>query len=79
MSTTQIDRQRIYTIVDELPPSGLEELSLFLDYLKFKHEVRRPERIVALGGLWKDVDFDVSEEDVRNLRQRVTAQILKES
>jgi hypothetical protein len=33
---------------------------------------------VALGGLWKDVNFDVTDDEIRALRQQVTNKLLQE-
>jgi len=49
----------------------------FLDLLKFKYQAQQTRKVVALGGLWKDLDFDVTDAEVRALRQRVTAQLLR--
>lgn len=76
MNSAQAVRQQVYQALDELPPEGLEELARFLDFLRFKHRVGKP-RVVALGGLWKGLDLDVSDEDIRALRQRVTARMLE--
>lgn len=77
MSTGQVIKQRVYEAVDRLPPEGLEELVHFLDFLKFKYQAQRPRKVVALGGLWKHLDFDVTDAEVRALRQQVTAQALR--
>lgn len=31
-----------------------------------------PKRVIQLGGLWKDVPFDVSNEDVRQVRRELS-------
>ncbi len=77
MNTGQDIRQRVYQIIDELPSESLEELASFLDFLKFKYRVQQPRKVVALGGLWKHVDFDVTDAEVRDLRQRVTERLLR--
>lgn len=76
MKSIQVVRQRVDQALDELPPEGLEELARFLDFLRFKHGTNS-HRVVALGGLWRGLDLDVSDEDVRVLRQRVTARVLE--
>ncbi len=35
------------------------------------------KEVVQLGGLWADLDWNVSDEDVRALRRQVTNQLLK--
>ena len=77
MSTGQATKQKVYQAIDGLPSESFEELSRFLDFLKFKYQVQEPQEVVALGGLWKHLDFDVTYAEVRALRQRVTAQLLR--
>jgi hypothetical protein len=78
MSTGQAIKQRVYQDIDGLPSECFEELFHFLDFLKFKYQDQQPRKVVALGGLWKHLDFDVTDAEVRALRQRVTAQLLRE-
>ena len=77
MSTGQAIKQRVYQGLEGLPSESFEELAHFLDFLKFKCQVQQPRKAVALGGLWKHLDFDVTDAEVRALRQRVTAQLLR--
>jgi hypothetical protein len=77
MSTGQVIKQSVYQAIDGLPSESLEELSHFLDFLKFKYQVQQPRKVVALGGLWKHLDLDVTDAEVRALRQRVSAQLLR--
>ena len=77
MNTGQAVNQKVYQAIDGLPPESFDELFHFLDFLKFKYQVQQPRKVVALGGLWKHLDFDVTDAEVRVLRQRVTAQLLR--
>jgi len=77
MNTGQAIKQKVYQAMDGLPSESFEELSHFLDFLKFKYQVQQPRKVVALGGLWKHLDFDVTDAEVRVLRQRVTTQLLR--
>jgi len=77
VSTAQVIKQRVYQDIDGLPSESFDELSHFLDFLKFKYQVQQPRKVVALGGLWKHLDFDVTDAEVRALRQQVTAQLLR--
>ena len=76
MTTEHTIKQRVQQDIAGLPPESFEELTHFLDFLKFKYQVQQARKVVALGGLWKDLDFDVTDAEVRALRQRVTAQLL---
>ena len=71
-------RQQVYQTIEKLPARGLEDLVEFLDYLSFRYKVAGSESNVALGGLWKDIDFDVSDDEIKALRQQVTNQLLQE-
>ena len=57
-----------------LPPAAHRELLDFLDYLRYKYRLDEPRPIVRLGGLWADVEFNVTDDDVRALRQWVSHQ-----
>lgn len=62
--------------IDSLPPIARKELVDFVGYLQYKHQLDQPGRSVKLGGMWADINLDVTDEDVRTLRQRVTGQLL---
>ena len=62
-------------VIHALPPVAQKELADFLDYLQYKHRLEQSGPVVKLGGLWADIDFDVTDEDVRKLRQRVSRQL----
>jgi hypothetical protein len=57
-----------------LPPAAHKELLDFLGYLQYKYRLGESHPVVRLGGLWSDIDFNVTDDDVRALRQRVTRQ-----
>ncbi len=58
-----------------LPPAAHKELLDFLGYLRYKYRLDEPRSVVRLGGLWADIEFDVTDDDVRALRQRVSHQV----
>ena len=74
-----VTRERILQTLSELPEESLVEVSQFLEYLKFKAEQppASPKRAVKLGGLWEDVPFDVTDDEVRALRRAVTHRLLE--
>jgi flavin-dependent dehydrogenase len=69
-------KSKIDTIVENLPPDGQEELSNFLDLLAEKY-LKRERKAVALGGIWARTPLDVSDNDIRELREEVSKQLLK--
>jgi hypothetical protein len=54
----------------------LNDLSIsFVSYLQYKHQHDQAGPVVKLGGLWANVNFDVSDQDVRTLRHQLTLQL----
>ena len=72
-------KQQAYQALNKLPPGGFDELVHFLDYLKHKyeHKIGQEQKVIALKGLWADIPLDVTDQDVRRLRQQVSAQLLR--
>jgi len=68
---------KVYRTIEGLPPEGIDELVRFVDLLKSKYSGQQPREVVALGGLWKNSGLDVTNSEVRALRQRVTEQLLR--
>lgn len=62
-------------IIQELPPTAQDELLNFLDYLRYKYQIEEKMKTVQLGGLWSDLDFDVSDKELRHFRQQTTSKI----
>ena len=62
--------------LEDLPPEALDELLDFVRYLQHKYGAKRSGPVAKLGGLWAEICFDVSHEDVRNLRRQVSTQLL---
>ena len=57
MSTGQAVKQQVYQAIDGLPSESVDELSHFLDFLKFKYQVQQPRKAVSLGGLMEAPGF----------------------
>jgi len=75
---SNIARKKAHEAIDTLPPESLDELFRFLDSLRFRqHTPKQPEN-VRLGGLWRNVQFDVTDDDVRALRQQTSDQVLQQ-
>jgi hypothetical protein len=70
-------KSKVETILESLPPDGQEELEQFLDFLADKYHVDQTRNIIALGGIWKDTPLEVTDEDVRRLRQIESLQELQ--
>jgi len=62
--------------IRKLPPAARKELIYFVDYLQYKYQPDPADDVVKLGGLWADINLDVSDDDVRALRQQVTLQLM---
>ena len=62
-------------VIRALPPVAQKELTDFVNYLRFKHHLDPPGPVVKLGGLWADIDFDVTDDVVRSLRRRTSRQL----
>lgn len=63
-------KKQIRKAIDALPPRAQEELAQFIEYLQYKYS--SPEvRLTALGGLWADIELDITQEDVRTVREQV--------
>jgi len=70
-------KQQIHEAVETLPVQSLSELAHFVDYLQFKVSQGEPEEleVVPLGGLWKDIPFDLTDEDIREVRREFTRRL----
>jgi hypothetical protein len=61
-------------------PSGMsegqsltgEEVEEIKRKLWGKHGERRPKRVIQLEGLWKDVPFDISTDEIRQARRELS-------
>jgi hypothetical protein len=66
-------REQLSQEVMQLPTRNLIELLHFVNYLKYRDKMARTSGpTVALEGIWKDIPFDITADDVRALRQQVT-------
>jgi hypothetical protein len=69
-------KAKVDALLENLPPDGQEVLEDYLDFLADKYEIEPKKRIVALGGIWKDTPLDISDEDVRELREDASKRIV---
>jgi len=73
-------KANIMEAIDSLSSKALEELEVFVDFLRFKEQPKAFEttrKIVKLEGLWKDLPFDINDEDIRQVRHELTEQLKK--
>jgi hypothetical protein len=70
-------RSKVEKVLDRLPPDGQEELAKFLDFLADKYHVEQQGKMIALEGIWKDISLEITDEDVRKLREDISKQVLK--
>ena len=76
MEMTPAAAEEIREAIEILPAPAYAELAQFIDYLKFKYG-RQEATNVALEGLWAGVDFRITQEDVRRLRERISTQLIQ--
>ena len=76
-TTKRLDR--LLRTLDELSEDQVSEVGDFAEFLKAKQRGKRVGRtshnVVKLEGLWKEVPFDVTDEDVREARRELGRQI----
>ena len=67
-------QNQLYQEVKWLSSKNLAELLNFVSYLKHRDSLKSTNQPVILEGLWESIPFDVTDEDVRTLRQQLTKQ-----
>ena len=77
MMTDAVLKSKVETILGNLPLDGQEELADYLDFLADKYQIQPKKNIVALEGIWESAPLDVTDEDVRKLREDASHQLLK--
>lgn len=61
--------EKVLEKLRELPPEKQKEVLDFLDLLREKTTAEKPRR--SLLGLWADLNFHVSEEDIAEARREM--------
>ena len=61
--------QQVLEKLRDLPPEKQEEVLDFVDFLKEKNGSKKPLR--SLRGLWKDLNIDITEEDIAHARREM--------
>ena len=70
-----IEHPELGKAIESLPLAARKELMDFLTHLQQKY--RADAATAKLGGLWVDLDFDVDDANVRDLRQEVTQRLVR--
>ena len=58
--------------ISEVQSQTEEEAKEITRKLWGKHGERRPTRVIPLEGLWKDVPFDISTDEIRQTRRELS-------
>jgi len=61
--------QQVLEKLRDLPPDKQQEVLDFLEFLKQRNGTKKPLR--SLLGLWADLNFHVSEEDIAEARREM--------
>ena len=62
-------KQQVLEKLRALPPEKQMEVLDFVDFLKQKKGTKKPRR--GLRGLWKDLNIDITEEDIAQARREM--------
>ncbi|HEC84242.1 MAG TPA: hypothetical protein ENI48_03230 [Thioploca sp.] len=76
MSQRAIDIQtfqtQFYQEIKWLSSQHFAELLQFISFLKYRDRLETAKQPLVLEGLWEDISFEVTDEEVRALRQQTT-------
>jgi len=61
--------ERILGIIRDLPPHKKSKVLAFVELLKRDGDPAEP--LDSLEGLWSDLDIDIADEDIAQLRQEM--------
>lgn len=66
-------KDKLHQLVDTLPPDRLNDAEALLEQLgeEPRFRITQGKRIVRLGGLWQDLNVDISEEDIAKARREM--------
>ena len=77
MDSLEQKKGKLHKLVDSLPPERLDAAEALLEQLCYEGrvEVKQGRRIVRLGGLWKDLGIEITEEDIAQARKEMWGRI----
>jgi hypothetical protein len=61
--------QQVLAKLRGLPPEKQKEVLDFVDSMREKNSAKKPRR--SLRGLWKDLNIDITEEDIAQSRREM--------
>ncbi len=67
-------------VVEPLEPLFLDEgKEIVVTMVEFssRRKIHASKRVIPLGGIWKDISFDVSPEDIRQVRRKLSKSLLR--
>lgn len=72
-------KYRVMEKLSDLSPKALNELLVFIDFLYFREQAADSpdKKTIKLEGIWKDVPFDITDDDIRQVRHELTQQLRK--
>lgn len=62
-------------VIEPLEPLSLEEgkeVTVTVIEPSSRRKIYASKRVIQLGGIWKDIPFDVSHEDIRQVRRKLS-------
>lgn len=62
-------------VIEPLEPLSLDEgkeIAITVIELPAERNIRAKKCVVQLGGLWKGIPFDISNEDIRQVRRKLS-------
>lgn len=73
MQTLEKKKEKLHQLVDNLPPERLDAAAALLEQVwhEGRVNVKQGNRIVRLGGLWKDLGIEITEEDIAEARREL--------
>lgn len=66
--------EKIGRAIQTLPAPAQAELAQFSDCLQYKYGELQPT-VVSLANLWADIDINIEQRDVQQLRQELSTQL----
>jgi hypothetical protein len=69
MSENAAIKKAIVNILETLPSDKQMEVQNFVEFLQAKNPIKRTRK--SLKGLWADLEIDITDEDIAEVRQEM--------